>query len=283
MTIETFSTSDLIEKIRAYQSEPENTELLRSHHFVFDCPVNKSHVGRPSFIWLGLNPGGDDHDWKRHPQHTEESRDYDFQEAHGRSKGSKDRMGKLEGFVGNDVFRSMTHSQWFFWCSNNATDEFKKRYGYSYRGNPHWDFCCAMNRDLIKRARPLAVMAESKKAASMNASRMGLRKAADHKNADGTTLVEEWRFDDEIPLYSFDHLSALLNLPNCARKLSGSCPSCFGSTPQTRPLQVSPSDLAALNAPANPRPRTASHGPRRWAEKPLPPRCAHRGAGRTTR
>ena len=202
-----FETTDLIERIRAYQSE--NAELLRSHHFVFDCPLDQQYTRKPRFVWIGVNPGSDCDDWMRLPENTEESRDYDFQIEHGRSEGSANRLSNLRHFVGENVFCRMTHSQWFFWGSKDATKSFKARYEYSLRNNPHWAFCCGMNRSLIERARPLAVLAEGRWIARLNACRLGLQKVCDHKHADGDTLIEEWVFDGELPLYAFDHLSAL--------------------------------------------------------------------------
>ena len=39
---------------------------------------------------------------------------------------------------------------------------FDERFGYSFATNPHWDFCCQINRELIKRIQPKAVLAESR-------------------------------------------------------------------------------------------------------------------------
>ena len=60
-----FQSSDLIQKIRDYQDT--HTELKKSHHFVFDCPLDKAHAGKPDFVWLGLNPGSDETDWQKWP------------------------------------------------------------------------------------------------------------------------------------------------------------------------------------------------------------------------
>ena len=202
-----FVTNDLIVRIRDYQSE--NSELLRSHHFVFDCPLDRQYAGRPRFVWLGANPGSDCDDWKRLPMNTEESRDYDFQVEHGRSPGSEKRLRRLRNFVGQDVFRRMTHSQWFFWASKNTGVAFKKRYGYTFKRNPHWAFCCCMNRSLIERVRPIAIVGEGRWIARLNARRLGLEQGPAHESADGETLIEEWRFGGDVPFYVFDHLSAL--------------------------------------------------------------------------
>ena len=204
-----FTTTDLIERIRGYQYQVDHPELLKSHHFVFDCPLDRTHRGWPRFVWMGINPGDDDGDWARLPENSEESRDCDFQVVHGRSAGSKERLDRLEAFVGPAVFQAMTHSQWFFWGSKNAGKCFKARYGYSLRANPHWTFCCEMNRELIARARPVAVMAEGRWIAKLNARGLGLQRGPEHKSADGEILIEEWRFESDVPFYTFDHLSAL--------------------------------------------------------------------------
>jgi len=84
-----FSTFDLVENIRLYQSR---NPILRqqSHHFVFDCPFNPAINSKPDFIWIGLNPGHDEHDWiKTNHQNDEETRYRDFQVVFGRSRGSK--------------------------------------------------------------------------------------------------------------------------------------------------------------------------------------------------
>ena len=58
-----FSTTDLIEQIINYQNK--NSELLRSHYFVFDCPLGSNTQLKPEFIWMGINPGKDEEDWKK--------------------------------------------------------------------------------------------------------------------------------------------------------------------------------------------------------------------------
>lgn len=79
-----FSTSDLIAEIRSYQEE--HSELLKSHHFAFDCPLDRSNLARPDFIWFGVNPGTDEEDWRQLPSNTEETRDLDFQTEFGRTR-----------------------------------------------------------------------------------------------------------------------------------------------------------------------------------------------------
>ena len=200
------STKDLIARIRARQEE--HPELKRSHHFVFDCPLDRSYEGPTEVVWLGVNPGSDAEDWERHGVNTEETREYDFQVEHGRSKGSSSRMRKLRQFLGTDMFRRTTHSQLFFWCSKDTTRAFEERFEYRFRDNPHWDFCCEVNLALIERIEPKAVMAESRPTLALYEHRFGLLPAKTHFNEAGKPLIVERRFAGGLPFYCFDHLSA---------------------------------------------------------------------------
>ena len=86
-----FSTNDLIKKIEDYQNI---NKILKekSHHFVFDCPLEKSFVTKPEFIWIGVNPGDDAGDWdKTAGKNSQETRAFDFQENVGRSRNSQRR------------------------------------------------------------------------------------------------------------------------------------------------------------------------------------------------
>ena len=118
-------------------------------------------------------------------------------------------MEKLRWFLGADVFRRTTHCELFFWCSTNTGGAFKARYGYPFSNNPHWDFCCAINRCLIERVKPIAVLAESRPKLPIYERRLGLRPGRVHRDDKGDVLVEERRFGNDIPFYCFDHLSSL--------------------------------------------------------------------------
>ena len=203
----TFSTSDLISQIRRRQEN--HPELKRSHHFVFDCPLDRTYSGKPDYIWFGVNPGTDTEDWQRFGSNSEETRDFDFQAEHGRSKASTTRINALRVFLGDEVFHRTTHCELFFWCSSNTGKAFKKRYGYTFEDNPHWDFCCEINRKLIERVRPKAVMAESRNKLLLYETRLGLQPGQTHRNVAGDVLVEQRWLNGGIPFYCFDHLSAL--------------------------------------------------------------------------
>ena len=107
------------------------------------------------------------------------------------------------------MFRRTTHCELFFWCSKDTGGAFKERYGYPFNSNPHWDFCCDINRRLIERVKPIAVLAESRRKLPIYERRLNLQPSSVHRNGNGDVLVEERRFDGGIPFYCFDHLSSL--------------------------------------------------------------------------
>ena len=208
-----FQSSDLIQKIRDYQET--HAELKKSHHFVFDCPLDKAHAGKPDFVWLGLNPGSDETDWQKWPSgpNMEETRDCDFQVKYGRSPGSEKRMKQLRQFLGNDLFSRTTHCELFFWCSPDTGTSFKDRFGYGFADNPHWEFCCSMNRALITRVDPKAIFAESRGRLRYYERHLGLTSMNLPLDNSGNkeTMIEERLFDQRIPFYCFDHLSARIS------------------------------------------------------------------------
>ena len=151
------STSDLIAEIRDYQTN--NPVLLqKSHHFVFDCPLEGGSMSKPDYIWMGLNPRNDSPDWERTSnKNDEETRERNFQEIFGRSRSSKERMTKAERFLGTDYFHSTTHTKLFFWCSNGISNDFELRYGTSFGNSPHVNFYCKINKRLIETVEPKAM------------------------------------------------------------------------------------------------------------------------------
>lgn len=205
-----FSTSDLIQQIRRYQSRPENRELLRSHHFVFDCPLDPDYREKPDYLWFGINPGGDDADWERLPCNAEETRDYDFQVEYGRSSASSKRLDNVRDFLGTARFQLTSHCELFFWCSRNTGKAFRERYGYAFNGNPHEHFCWRVNMELIERVRPKAIFAEKRAYLSLWDGRCDLMDRRTHSGPNGTVLLEEARMlGGWTAFYCFDHLSAL--------------------------------------------------------------------------
>ena len=199
-------TSDLIKEIKAYQNR--NFELLRkSHHFVFDCPLNFKNSRKTEYIWMGLNPGSDESDWaKTNGRNDEETRDRDFQEIYGRSAGSKTRKTKIKNFLGQNVFDKTTHTGLFFWCSKNLQNDFQMRYGSSFESSPHLDFCIKINRELINRVQPKAVFFESLDKLKILKNSFSLEKLQTYSA--GTRCIDEYLIDGKYRLLNFDHLSS---------------------------------------------------------------------------
>jgi len=199
-------SADLIEKIRKYQRQ--HPELLeKSHHFVFDCPLNFSLSCRPRYIWIGLNPGNDESDWsKTKGNNDEETRDRDFQEIYGRSRGSKTRKTKIRNFLGQTVFDQTTHTEIFFWGSKNLQDDFYRRYGTSLHSSPHLEFCTQVNRELVDRVKPKAIFFESLDSIKVLEKAFALKKVDSYPA--GTRKVDEYLVDGKYRLLNFDHLSS---------------------------------------------------------------------------
>lgn len=204
-----FSTSDLIAKIRDYQSR--NQELMRnSHHFVFDCPFGLTPDAKPKYIWMGLNPGDDTNDWSvTGNKNSEETRDYDFQREIVRSSGSARRMTKLKSFLGDEVFNLTTHTQLFFWCSKNIKEDFYNRYRTSFQLSPHIAFCCDLNRALIDRIEPRAIFLESRKNVKIFKTYFKIDFLKSYPILHSP--VDTYMLEDKFKLINFDHLSALGN------------------------------------------------------------------------
>tara|TARA_X000000368_G_scaffold265975_1_gene210634 strand:- start:281 stop:967 length:687 start_codon:yes stop_codon:yes gene_type:complete len=202
-----FCTTDLIQSIRDYQ-EHHRVLMEKSHHFVFDCPLNYDTKDcKPDYIFLGINPGSDASDWVRtNNKNAEETRDSNFQLDFSRSPNSKSRMTKLKNFLGQDTFNKTTHTELFFWCSNNIGMDFKKRYGHNYESSPYLEFCIKMNKKLIDRVNPKAIFLESESNIPLISKFFKLEVKKIHKTQ--TRKVTEYIFDNKYLLLNFDHLSA---------------------------------------------------------------------------
>ena len=204
-----FNSSDLISQIKEYQ-EKHSVLSLKSHHFVFDCPFDSEAIETPDFIWIGLNPGGDQDDWaKTDGKNDEETRDRNFQEIYGRSSLSKRRMTKVRNFLGNNNFRKTTHTELFFWCSKDTNKDFQNRYNFSFDDNPHMKFCCQMNKILIDRIKPKALFFESRAKIDIikRYFRLDYITTEVISNSDNVR-VDEYSFESKYRLINFDHLSA---------------------------------------------------------------------------
>ena len=199
-------TSDLIQRIR--DRSTNYPELKEAHHFVFDCPLDRSYQGPSEYVWLSVYPSEGDDDWNLCPHNTEETRDYNFQLEHGRSIGSQRRLKKLRWFLGDELYRLTTLTMQFFWSVKNTGTDFTERFGYTFNRHPHWNFCIAMNLELIDRIRPRAVFAERRRLLNRYEHEFGLNPVHTHYGRDGNPLLEERRFGDGTPFLCFDNLSA---------------------------------------------------------------------------
>ena len=115
-------TSDLIQRVRDRRAL--YPELRKSHHFVFDCPLDRTFQGQSEYIWLSVHPSEGDDDWNLCPTNTEETRDYNFQLEHGPSVGSQRRLKKLRWFLGDELFQSTTLTMLFFWSVSDTSAAF---------------------------------------------------------------------------------------------------------------------------------------------------------------
>ncbi len=201
----TFTSSDLINKIKDYQNK--NSELLKSHHFVFDCPFGKNKKIKPDYIWMGVNPGKDDQDWKiTGEKNDEETRDRNFQDIYGRSTNSKTRMTKIKNFLGDKCFEKTTHTELFFWGSKNTDQFFEERYKTKFLNSPHLEFCSQINLSLFERIKPIYIFFESldKIEIFKKFFNIKLKKSFNVSNR----LINEYIVNEKYKLLNFDHLSA---------------------------------------------------------------------------
>tara|TARA_Y100001936_G_C15887501_1_gene566183 strand:- start:169 stop:864 length:696 start_codon:yes stop_codon:yes gene_type:complete len=210
-----FSTSDLIQQIRDYQKQ-HPILLEKSHHFVFDCPLNNDKKNcKPDYLFIGINPGDDTSDWSRtNNENAEETRDSNFQEDFGRSTNSKSRMTKLKNFlgeIGEDIFDKTTHTELFFWCSKDKDKDFIGRYGHSYESSPHLEFCIRLNKSLIDRIEPKAIFLESHENMKYLKNYFHLNKLKVHQI--GQRKVIEYLLEDKYLLINFDHQRFLSSRP----------------------------------------------------------------------
>jgi len=156
---------------------------------------------------MGINPGNDEEDWgKTNYMNDEETRERNFQEIYGRSRGSKTRMTKLKTFLGQSVYDRTTHTELFFWCSKNLDRDFKNRYSTSFNQSPHLEFCVRLNMELINRVEPKAIFFESLDKISLVNDYYKLKKIRTHRA--NSRVINEYLLDDRHRLLNFDHLSA---------------------------------------------------------------------------
>ena len=152
-------TSNLKE-IREYTRS--NPELIKSHHFLYDCLIKKNTEGVDVII-IGVNPGETKDDWAYgHDLPTEESSEFDFHEACGRSRSSVTWSMRAQEYLKTT---NVVLAEFFFWSAPQSGEDSKKgilfseRYGYRFKRCPHFDFCRAKNIDLINYYNPKLIVA----------------------------------------------------------------------------------------------------------------------------
>lgn len=156
---------------------------------------------------MGLNPESDlAGAWeKTHRQNDEESRDRDFQEIFSRIRGSKTRQTKISKFLGEEIFKAITLTKVFFWCSKNLQDESKIRYRTSFQSSPHLEFYLKMNHKLFDLINPKANFLRVCQILIFD--EFFFMEKIDFYNV-GTRRIDEYMIDGEYRLLNFDHLSS---------------------------------------------------------------------------
>ena len=124
----TSNLSKTLKDIREYTQN--NRELKKSHHFLFNCPLDKkSKIA--NVIVMGLNPGEAKTDWGYETNlPTEESSEFDFHDEFGKGRSSVRWSQLCEDYLPNS---NIFLSEFFFWSSGNLDSEFKDRFGYSFK------------------------------------------------------------------------------------------------------------------------------------------------------
>ena len=150
----TNSLSKTLKDIREYPQK--NHELKKSHHFLFNCPLDKrSKIA--DVIVMGLNPGEAKTDWEYGTNlPTEESTEFDFHDEFGKGRSSVRWSQLCEDYLPNS---NIFLSEFFFWSSGNLDSEFKDRFGYSFKKCPHFDFCKKCNEEMIDFHNPKLIVA----------------------------------------------------------------------------------------------------------------------------
>ena len=157
---EFMNLSNNLKKIREYAKN--HTELLKSHHFLFNCPLSKDFKYSDAIV-IGLNPGESPRDWdygKNLP--TEESHEFDFHDEFGKGRSSVRWSKYCKDYLNTD---KVTLSEFFFWSSAQVGEDplkgetFSERFGYKFKNCPHFNFCKEQNIDLINFHNPKVIIA----------------------------------------------------------------------------------------------------------------------------
>ena len=113
--------SRTLSNIRRYTKE--HTELQKSHHFLFNLPLEKKST-KADVIVIGLNPGETDEQWNPAQWHsditlpTEETNEFDFHEVSKRSRSSIRWSRLCNQYLPNS---QIVLSEFFFWSSSVQT------------------------------------------------------------------------------------------------------------------------------------------------------------------
>jgi hypothetical protein len=146
--------SNTLHKIRDYTKQ--HLELSKSHHFLFNCSINKNHE-YADVIVIGLNPGESQTDLSFITEDiTEETNEFDFQDEIGRSKASIKWYKTCEQMLPNS---KIFLSEFFFWSSKDIKESFLEKFGYSFKQSPHFEFCRECNKELIDFHKPKLIVA----------------------------------------------------------------------------------------------------------------------------
>jgi hypothetical protein len=148
-----------LSQIREYTKS--NEELGKSHHFLYNSPINKNE-NRAEVIIIGLNPGETDKDFDyKGNLPTEESSEFNFHEENGRGSSSKRWFQLCEQYAQTD---RIVLTEFFFWSSPQVGEEeekgvgFSERFGYKFKDCPHFNFCRDKNIELIKVLNPRLIL-----------------------------------------------------------------------------------------------------------------------------
>ena len=122
-----------LSQIREYTKN--NIELSKSHHFLYNCLVDKKE-NQGDVIIIGLNPGETEKDFEyRGSLPTEESSEFDFHEEHGRGRSSKNWLTLCKKFSQTN---KIVLTEFFFWSSPQVGEDkergipFSERFGYKF-------------------------------------------------------------------------------------------------------------------------------------------------------
>ena len=148
-----------LSQIREYTKN--NIELSKSHHFLYNCLVDKKE-NQGDVIIIGLNPGETEKDFEyRGSLPTEESSEFDFHEEHGRGRSSKNWLTLCKKFSQTN---KIVLTEFFFWSSPQVGEDkergipFSERFGYKFEDCPHFEFCKEKNIELLEFHKPSLIM-----------------------------------------------------------------------------------------------------------------------------